>query len=52
MDRVKLKGLQYTSLINKLEEEFNCHVDLVSSACSNKKFLDAIYDDEILLYEQ
>ena len=52
MDKGELKGLQYVSLVNRLEEEFKCHVDLVSSESPNKKFLNAIRDDEVLIYEQ
>jgi len=35
-----------------LEDEFNCHVDVVSKGSSNKKFLNAIKNDEVLLYER
>lgn len=53
MDKGELRGLiQYISLVEDLEEEFNCHVDLVSKGSSNKKFLNAIKKDEVLLYER
>lgn len=53
MDKGELRGLiQYMSLVEDLEEEFNCHVDLVSKGSSNKKFLNAIKKDEVLLYER
>ncbi|WP_407461972.1 nucleotidyltransferase family protein [Methanobrevibacter sp.] len=53
MDKGELRGLiQYMSLVEDLEEEFNCHVDLVSKGSSNKKFLNAIREDEVLLYER
>ena len=29
-----LKGLQYVSLVQDLEDEFNCHVDVVSKGSS------------------
>ena len=45
MDKGDLKGLQYVS-------EFNCHVDVVSKGSSNKKFLEAISKEEVLLYER
>ena len=35
-----------------LEDEFNCHVDVVSKGSSNKKFLEAISKEEVLLYER
>ncbi|SFL47643.1 hypothetical protein SAMN02910297_00991 [Methanobrevibacter olleyae] len=53
MDKGELRGLiQYMSLVEDLEEEFNCHVDLVSKGSSNKNFLNAIKKDEVLLYER
>ena len=53
MDKGDLRGLiQYISLVDDLEEEFKCHVDLVSKGSSNKKFLNAIEKDEVLLYER
>jgi uncharacterized protein len=52
MDKGDLKGLQYVSLVQDLENEFNCHVDVISKGSSNKKFLDAISDEEVILYER
>ncbi len=52
MDKGDLKGLQYVSLVQDLENEFNCHVDVISKGSSNKKFLDAVSDEEIILYER
>lgn len=52
MDDGELRGLQYVSLVLDLEEEFNCHVDVVSKKGLNKEFLDRIKKDEILLYER
>lgn len=52
MDKGELKGLQYVSLVQDLENEFNCHVDVISKGSSNKKFLDAVSDEEVILYEQ
>lgn len=53
IDKGELKGLmQYISLLNQLEEKFNCHVDLVSTGTSNKKFLNKIKKDRVLLYER
>lgn len=53
MDKGELTGLiQYISLVNALEKEFNCHVDLISKGSSNKKFLVSIENDEVLLYER
>lgn len=37
MDKCDLKGLQYVSLVQDLEKEFNCHVDVISKGSSNKK---------------
>ena len=52
MDKGDLKGLQYVSLVQDLEEEFNCHVDVISKGSSNKKFLEAVSKEEVLLYER
>ncbi len=52
MDKGDLKGLQYVSLVQDLENEFNCHVDIISKGSSNKKFLDAVSEEEVILYER
>ena len=52
MDKGDLKGLQYVSLVQDLEEEFNCHVDVISKGSSNKEFLEAVSKEEVLLYER
>ena len=52
MDDGELKGLQYVSLVLDLEKEFNCHVDVVSKQGSNKKFLNSIKNEEVLLYKR
>lgn len=52
MDKGDLRGLQYVSLVQDLEDEFNCHVDVISKGSSNKKFLEAVSKDEVLLYER
>lgn len=52
-DGKKLSGLfGYFSLVQDLEDEFGCHVDLVSDGISDKKFLADIKNDEVLLYEE
>ena len=52
MDKGDLRGLQYVSLVQDLEDEFDCHVNVISKGCSNKKFLEAVSEDEILLYPE
>jgi hypothetical protein len=52
MDKGDLRGLQYVSFVQDLEDEFNCHVDVISKGSSNKKFLEAVSKDEVLLYER
>ena len=47
----KILGLKYFGFVNDLEEEFKCHVDLVSDKISDKDFLTAIKNDEVILYE-
>ena len=43
---------KYFSLINDLEEEFKCHVDLISSISYNKEFINKIKKDVIVIYER
>ena len=50
MDKGDLRGLQYVSLVQDLEDEFDCHVDVISKGSSNKKFLEAVSKEEVLLY--
>ena len=53
IDDGEINGLlKYISLVRKLEETFHCHVDLISSGSSNKKFLKSIKNEEILIYEK
>ena len=51
MDKGDLRGMQYVSLVQDLEDEFDCHVDVISKGSSNKKFFDAVSGEEVLLYE-
>jgi predicted nucleotidyltransferase len=44
--------VKYIALVNDLEKEFNCHVDLVSSCSNNKDFLNKISVDAVVLYER
>ena len=46
MDKCDLKALEYVSLVQVLENEFNCHVDVISKGSSNKKFLEIVMYDE------
>lgn len=52
MDKGDLVGLQYFSLLRKLENAFNCDVDLITTGFSNKDFLNKIHNEEVLLYER
>ena len=53
IERGKMRGmLGYFSFVYDLEDEFNCHVDVVTTGISNKEFLDTIRRDEVLLYEE
>jgi len=52
MDKSDLKGLQYFSLLRKLEDTFNCNIDLITTDFSNKALLTRIHDEEVLLYER
>ena len=48
----KVLGLKYFSFVNDLEDEFQCHVDLVSEGISDKEFLSEIKKDEVILYAE
>ena len=49
----KIKStFDYLDFVYDLEDEFGCHVDLVSIGISDKKFLTEIQEDEVLLYEE
>lgn len=49
----KIKSLlDYIGFVYDLENEFQCHIDLVSADINDKKFLAEIQQDEVLLYEQ
>lgn len=53
MDTGGLMGLvQYSTLINRLEEEFDCHIDLITTACSDKELLFQAQKEEILIYQK
>ena len=52
IDRGQIRGLAMGGLLNDLEEAFGRKVDLLSSKCLRKEFLDSIRNEEILLYEQ
>ena len=41
----------YLDFVFDLEDEFKCHVDLVSEGISDKNFLNEIKNDEVILYE-
>lgn len=48
-----LRGMfAYVGLIQDLEDEFGCHVDVVTENISDKNFLTEIRQDEVLLYEE
>lgn len=44
--------IKYMSFVQDLEEEFKCHVDLVSACSYNKSFLKNINNDMVLLYKK
>ena len=53
MDTGGLMGMiQYCAIIRRLEEEFGCHVDLITTGCSDREFLSRIQDEEILIYQR
>ena len=44
--------VQYSTLIHRLEEEFGCHVDLITTACSDKELLLQAQKEEIIIYKK
>ncbi len=53
IDKGNLKGfIQYNALIRKLEEAFDCHVDLITMGTSDREFLKRIKREELVIYER
>ena len=52
IERGKIVGIQYFGFVYDFEDELGCHVDVVTTGISDKKFLAAIKQDEVLLYEE
>ena len=53
IDRGRLRGLiQYFSFVHDLEEELNCHVDVVTTGIQDRDFLARITGEGVLLYEE
>ena len=52
IDKGDLIGIKYFSLLEDLENAFNCKIDLITSGYSNKDFLNNIKEDEVLIYER
>lgn len=52
IERGKIVGIEYFGFVYDLKDEFGCHVDLISEGISDKKFLTAIKQDEVLLYDE
>ena len=53
IDAKNLRGMfAYFGLVYDLEEEFGCHVDVVSDGISDKDFLATIKQDEVELYAE
>ena len=50
-DNSKVKSLfDYMDFVEDLEDAFGCHIDLVEDGISDKNFLTAIQENEVLLY--
>ena len=52
IDKGKIIGIQYFGFVYDLEDEFGCHVDVVTTGISDKEFLTEIKKDEVKLYEE
>lgn len=51
IDKRNIKGLELAFLLLDLEDSLGVSVDLIPTGSLNKKFLSAIKEDEVLLYE-
>ena len=52
IDKGEIRGLQMGALLTDIEDALGKKVDLLSTKCLRKDFLEAIRDEEILLYER
>ena len=53
IDKGELRGLiQYFALVNKLEEAFKCHIDLITMGISDKEFLKKVQKEALVIYEK
>lgn len=52
IEKGDLIGIKYFSLLEELEDAFNCKIDLITPGFSNKEFLNKIKKDEVLIYER
>lgn len=51
IDKGKLRSLlQYFAFVYDLEQEFQCHVDVVTTEISDKAFLSGIFKEGVLVY--
>lgn len=49
----RIRGLlDYMGFVLDLEDEFGCHVDVVTDGINDLDFLEGIKKDEVLLYEE
>lgn len=44
--------LKYVAFVNRLEEAFGTHVDVVTDTAEDQDFIESIQKEAILLYEQ
>ena len=52
IERGKMRSLlEYTAFVIKLEEEFGCHVDVVSLGIKDKEFLKRILNEGFLIWQ-
>ena len=51
IDKGDIRGFQLAGLLLDLEDTLGVPVDLVPTTSLDQRFLDAIRDDEVLLYE-
>lgn len=52
IEKGDLIGIKYFSLLEELENAFQCKIDLITTGFSNKEFLNKIKKDEVKLYER
>lgn len=52
IEKGDLIGIKYFSMLEELENAFNCKIDLITTEFSNKEFSNKIKKDAVLIYKR